>query len=251
MEFSIKSGKSEKQRNDCVIVGVYESGKLSHSAKSIDDSSEGFLAKVLKRGDMDGKLGSTLLLQAVVGANAERVLLVGLGKQGELDKDAPSDLPQIQNDGILHEVGVLGVPNAHTLPHHFRWIDNAGALLCDSVRFGGEATGMIPLVVKPVKGTRSLSVIQNSWLVLSSDTKAHPEDPTTSALVECEGMPDLLCLRNNVGLEESESRPKLALTGPTVQLLPDISLEAIKEHLFFSGNMIPETTGTLKKSVAE
>ena len=174
-----------------------------------------------------------------------------LGKQGELDKDAPSDLPQIQNDGILHEVGVLGVPNAHTLPHHFRWIDNAGALLCDSVRFGGEATGMIPLVVKPVKGTRSLSVILNSWLVLSSDTKAHPEDPTTSALVECEGMPDLLCLRNNVGLEESESRPKLALTGPTVQLLPDISLEAIKEHLFFSGNMIPETTGTLKKSVAE
>jgi leucyl aminopeptidase len=86
MEFSIKSGKSEKQRNDCVIVGVYESGKLSHSAKSIDDASEGYLAKVLKRGDMDGKLASTLLLQDVAGAHAERVLLVGLGKHGELSE---------------------------------------------------------------------------------------------------------------------------------------------------------------------
>ena len=110
---------------------------------------------------------------------------------------------------------------------------------------------MIALVVKPVKGIPSISAIQNSWMVLSSDTKAHPEDPTASALVECEGMPDLLCLRNNVGLEESESRPKLALTGPTVQVLPDISLEATKEHLFFSGNMIPETTGILKKTAAE
>ena len=86
MEFSIKSGKSEKQRNDCVIVGVYESGKLSHSAKAIDDASAGFLAEVLKRGDMDGKIASTLLLQAVAGTHAERVLLVGLGKQGELNE---------------------------------------------------------------------------------------------------------------------------------------------------------------------
>lgn len=86
MEFSIKSGKSEKQRNDCVIVGVYESGKLSHSAQSIDQASDGFLTKVLKRGDMDGKVASSLLLQSIAGTHAERVLLVGLGKHGELNE---------------------------------------------------------------------------------------------------------------------------------------------------------------------
>lgn len=88
MEFSIKSGKSEKQRNDCVIVGVYESGKLSHSAQSIDEASDGFVTKILKHGDMDGKVASTLLLHNVKGINGDRVLLVGLGKNGELtDKD--------------------------------------------------------------------------------------------------------------------------------------------------------------------
>jgi leucyl aminopeptidase len=88
MEFSIKSGKSEKQRNDCVIVGVYESGKLSHSAQSIDEASDGFITKILKHGDMDGKVASTLLLHNVKGINGDRVLLVGLGKNGELtDKD--------------------------------------------------------------------------------------------------------------------------------------------------------------------
>ena len=86
MEFSIKSGKPEKQRNDCVIVGVYESGKLSHAAQSIDAVSEGLITAVLKRGDMDGKLASTLLLQSVAGIHAERVLLVGLGKHGELSE---------------------------------------------------------------------------------------------------------------------------------------------------------------------
>lgn len=84
MEFSIKSGKSEKQHSDCVVVGVYESAKLSHSAASIDKASQGFISAILKQGDFDGKVGTTLLLHSVAGTQAGRVLLVGLGKQGEL-----------------------------------------------------------------------------------------------------------------------------------------------------------------------
>lgn len=88
MEFSIKSGKAEKQRNDCVVVGVYESAKLSASAAGIDQASQGFISSVLKRGDMDGKVGATLLLQSVPGTESDRVLLVGLGKESGLaEKD--------------------------------------------------------------------------------------------------------------------------------------------------------------------
>lgn len=88
MEFSIKSGKAEKQRSDCVIVGVYESAKLSASAAGIDQASQGFISSVLKRGDMDGKVGATLLLQSVPGTESDRVLLVGLGKESGLaEKD--------------------------------------------------------------------------------------------------------------------------------------------------------------------
>ena len=84
MEFSIKNGNPEKQRNDCVIVGVFESRKLSVAAIAIDRASDGYLAAILRRGDMDGKLGSTLLLHSVPGTLCDRVLLVGLGKEREL-----------------------------------------------------------------------------------------------------------------------------------------------------------------------
>ena len=61
MEFSIKSGAPEKQRSACVVVGVFESRKLSAAEESIDRTSNGHLAEIVRRGDMEGKLGSTLL----------------------------------------------------------------------------------------------------------------------------------------------------------------------------------------------
>jgi len=81
MEFSIKTGSTEKQHHNCVIVGVYESHKLSDSAKTIDELSSGYLSNILKRGDMDGKAEKTLMLHDVPGTHSDRVLLVGLGKQ--------------------------------------------------------------------------------------------------------------------------------------------------------------------------
>ena len=84
MEFSIKTGKAEKQAIDCVVVGVYESAKLSASATSLDQASNGFISAVLKHGDMDGKSGATLLLHGVPGIASSRVLLVGLGKDAVL-----------------------------------------------------------------------------------------------------------------------------------------------------------------------
>jgi len=86
MEFSIKTGSTEKQHHNCVIVGVYESHQLSDSAKAIDDLSSGYLSSIIKRGDLDGKAEKTLMLHDVPGVNSERVLLVGLGKQNEFSE---------------------------------------------------------------------------------------------------------------------------------------------------------------------
>jgi len=83
MEFSIKNGNPEKQRKDCVIVGVFESRKLSVAAAMIDKASNDYLAAIVSRGDMEGKLSSSLLLHNVPGTLCERVLLVGLGKERE------------------------------------------------------------------------------------------------------------------------------------------------------------------------
>ncbi len=83
MEFSIKSGSPEKQRSACVVVGVFESRKLSTPAEVIDNGADGYLSDLLRRGDMEGKAGATLLLHNVPGTEADRVLLVGLGKEKE------------------------------------------------------------------------------------------------------------------------------------------------------------------------
>lgn len=83
MEFSIKSGSPEKQRTACVVVGIFEARKLSMPAELLDNAARGYLSDLLRRGDMEGKLGSTLLLHKVPGTEAERILLVGLGKERE------------------------------------------------------------------------------------------------------------------------------------------------------------------------
>ena len=88
MEFSIKSGSPEKQRTGCVVVGVFEGRKLTAPAQDIDRAARGFLTEVLRRGDLEGKAGTTLLLQSVAGVPSDRVLLVGLGKEREQGESA-------------------------------------------------------------------------------------------------------------------------------------------------------------------
>ncbi len=81
MEFSIKSGSPEKQRSACVVIGVFETRKLTLAGEMIDRVSNGYLSDILRRGDMEGKIDSTLLLHNVPNTLCDRVLLVGLGKE--------------------------------------------------------------------------------------------------------------------------------------------------------------------------
>ncbi|MBI5437259.1 MAG: leucyl aminopeptidase [Nitrosomonadales bacterium] len=83
MEFSIKTGSPEKQRSDCIVVGVFEGGKLSGSALALDKAAKHYLSDIIARGDMNGKTTTTLLLHHVPNTLGERVLLVGLGKSTE------------------------------------------------------------------------------------------------------------------------------------------------------------------------
>ncbi|MGH8752546.1 MAG: M17 family peptidase N-terminal domain-containing protein, partial [Burkholderiales bacterium] len=91
MEFSIKIGSLEKQRSACVVTGVFAPRKLSPSASLIDRVSGGYLSGITRRGDMQGKLGSTLLLHNVPKIASERVLLVGLGREQEFNEQQELD----------------------------------------------------------------------------------------------------------------------------------------------------------------
>ncbi|MEP7276660.1 MAG: leucyl aminopeptidase, partial [Betaproteobacteria bacterium] len=104
MEFTIKSGSPEKQRSACVVVGVFDNRKLSLSAELIDRASNGYISEIIRRGDMEGKLGATLLLHNVRGTLADRVLLVGLGKERDFrDKEFRSAIRSAVT--LLNETG--------------------------------------------------------------------------------------------------------------------------------------------------
>jgi leucyl aminopeptidase len=92
VEFSIKQGSPEKLKSGCVVVGVFDGGKLSKAAQVIDKAAKHALSDLIARGDMSGKSASTLLLHKLPGIAAERVLLVGLGKAGELNNKTSSEI---------------------------------------------------------------------------------------------------------------------------------------------------------------
>ncbi|MDD5298664.1 MAG: leucyl aminopeptidase [Rhodocyclaceae bacterium] len=83
MEFSTKAGSPEKQKCGCLVVGLFEDGKLTESAAALDRAGGGLISELVNRGDMKGKAGSTLMLHHLTGVQAQRVLLVGLGKEEE------------------------------------------------------------------------------------------------------------------------------------------------------------------------
>jgi leucyl aminopeptidase len=90
-EFSTKTLAPEQAAAPCVAVGVFESRKLAAAADALDRAARGALRAVLKGGDMEGKPGTTRLLYKVPGLRAERVLLVGLGKESDFGPKAYRD----------------------------------------------------------------------------------------------------------------------------------------------------------------
>ena len=92
MKYGTRTGNAAKARTQCAIVGVYENGQLSPSARVLDKASKGYLRKVLKRGDISGKTHQILLLHDVPNVGAMRVLLVGLGNEKSMNSAKYADI---------------------------------------------------------------------------------------------------------------------------------------------------------------
>jgi len=104
MQFSIKSGNPEKQRAACVIVGICEPRRLSPAAAALDKASGKHISGLVRRGDITGKTGQSLVLHNVPGTLADRVLLIGCGRERELDEGRYREV-------IGNSIGVLAQNN--------------------------------------------------------------------------------------------------------------------------------------------
>ena len=76
----------ETQASQCLVIPIFNDGKLSKIAKQLDKAIGGSITKVTTRGDISGKIADTLLLATVDNIKAERILLVGCGEKEKLSE---------------------------------------------------------------------------------------------------------------------------------------------------------------------
>ncbi len=88
MKFSISTAPAEKNKKNCLIVGIYEDGKLTAAARDIDKATKGHLAKVIAKGAIQGKTGQSLALFNLANSGFEHVLLIGCGKSDNITPSA-------------------------------------------------------------------------------------------------------------------------------------------------------------------
>jgi leucyl aminopeptidase len=90
MQFVVSGAHVDQQPAGCVVVGVFEGGKLTPSALALDATSGGALSATVARGDADGELGTVLLINKIGNVASDRVLLVGLGPEHEFVERCPA-----------------------------------------------------------------------------------------------------------------------------------------------------------------
>jgi len=88
MQYFVTTESVTTHQSDCIVVAIFEQGELSPTAAKIDEQSNGYIKKVLDRGDISGKAGQTLLLQDIANIKSTRALLIGMGKK---DKTTEND----------------------------------------------------------------------------------------------------------------------------------------------------------------
>ena len=85
MDYTVKSSNPVNQRTACLVLAVHEVSRLTDMASEIDQISDGYLQKTIKRSAFAGKFGQSLLLFDVPNINQASVILMGCGKATELD----------------------------------------------------------------------------------------------------------------------------------------------------------------------
>ncbi len=146
MEYSVRSGDPAHLRTACVVIGVWERGRLSRAARTLDAASGGHLTELLRRGGLEGKPGQSWMLPALPGVQAERVLLVGCGRERGLNertyrKIATHTATALEQAGIGEAVACL--PELPIRGRDLRWrvgaaTEAAGAALYRFTAFKSE-----------------------------------------------------------------------------------------------------------------
>lgn len=134
MNISVKLELLEKERADLLVVNLFEgikkplrlrSGQAGDSIGSVDSALGGLISKLIKKENFEGKEGETLNFHTHGKIPAERVLIVGLGKESEFNLETvrrvsgtviqkARDFSAKKVATILHGAGIGGLDTQRT-----------------------------------------------------------------------------------------------------------------------------------------
>jgi leucyl aminopeptidase len=87
MKITVKKGRVESIQTGAAMIPVFEGEKLGGFTARIDRSLGGTIARLIRRGDLVAKVGTTLILYPEGKIAPERIILAGFGKRSELTAD--------------------------------------------------------------------------------------------------------------------------------------------------------------------
>ena len=129
MQFSVTTGSPAGEATGCAILPLFENGPLTAAAREVDEGCGGALSRLVGIGDASAKPGRTLLVPGLEGIEADRVLLVGCGKEDEFDakvlnRAVASAAEALSQTGVtdatsyLPHGGAGGVDSYYAAPRH-------------------------------------------------------------------------------------------------------------------------------------
>lgn len=123
MQLQVSTQALSSIQASCIVVTMDASGKLSDAGNSLDSDANGFLSARFAAKDIQGKLAETLLLPAVQGIAAQRVLLVGVGKDALNSTSLNKILAAIaKNTAKLDGQIAVAIANLANSEHSQAWL---------------------------------------------------------------------------------------------------------------------------------
>ena len=137
MKFLVKKGIALKQKTACLVFGVFEGKLQGELLVELDQQAGGSYMQAVRSKEFTGAKGESLLLHGGAQMVAERVLLVGLGKESAISLQAlrqtASDVTKLLSEKKLASF-VLALPQLGLAKVHDEEMIQAlaeGVLLAD------------------------------------------------------------------------------------------------------------------------
>jgi leucyl aminopeptidase len=114
MEIAVKAGQIQQEEAELIVVNLFQGVKTPGGATgAVDKALGGLITDLIASGDFKGKLNELAVLYTQGAIPAQRVMVVGLGKEEEFDLDKVRDAAGT----VARRVRQLGVRSYSTIVH--------------------------------------------------------------------------------------------------------------------------------------